>query len=127
MKQIYKFIHVFTVTAAIALLPSAKLFAGNPDRAGQAGATELLINPWARSSGWGNANSGSVRGLEAMFGNVAGTAFTKKTDIIFAHTQWLKGSEINVNAFGLTQKMRVECDGTGSNGNGFWRYSCYNN
>ena len=32
--------------------PYGKLKAGNPDRAGQAGASELLINPWARSSGW---------------------------------------------------------------------------
>ena len=35
-------------------------FAGNEQRAGQAGASELLINPWARSSGWGNANSGGI-------------------------------------------------------------------
>ena len=38
-------------------------YAGNPDRKGQAGASELLINPWARSSGFGNANSSSVKGL----------------------------------------------------------------
>src|SRR5256885_16775781 len=102
MKHLYKFISAFAIAIPIVLVSSVKLFAGNPDRAGQAGATELLVNPWARSSGWGNANTGSVRGLEAIYGNVAGTAFTKKTDIIFSHTQWLKGSEINVNAFGLT-------------------------
>ena len=28
------------------------LSAGNKDRVGQAGATELLILPWARSAGW---------------------------------------------------------------------------
>ncbi|MFT4982326.1 MAG: hypothetical protein ACI9UR_002197, partial [Bacteroidia bacterium] len=35
----------------VALLSGALViptFAGNSDRAGQAGATELLINPWAR-------------------------------------------------------------------------------
>jgi hypothetical protein len=78
-------------------------FAGNDDRAGQAGATELLINPWARSSGWGG-NSSTVRGIEAQFFNVAGTAFTKKTEIGFSHTLWLKGSDISINAFGLSQK-----------------------
>ncbi len=103
MKHLYKLIRAFTFFAMF--IPSASLFAGNPDRAGQAGATELLINPWARSSGWGNANTGSVRGLEAIYGNVAGTAFTKKTDVIFAHTQWQKGSDVNINSFGLTQKL----------------------
>ncbi|MCX6291326.1 MAG: PorV/PorQ family protein [Bacteroidetes bacterium] len=103
MKHIYKFIFLLIVTAAV--YPTTVLVAGNPDRAGQAGATELLINPWARSSGWGNANTGSVHGLEAIFGNVAGIAFTKKTDVLFSHTQWLKGSEININSFGFSQKM----------------------
>ncbi|TND03928.1 MAG: hypothetical protein FD123_3887 [Bacteroidetes bacterium] len=79
--------------------------AGNEDRAGQAGATELLINPWARSAGWGGANSASVRGLEAQFLNVAGTAFTRKTELLFCHTRWLVGAGININSFGLTQRV----------------------
>ena len=83
----------------------ACIFAGNPDRAGQAGATELLINPWARSSGWAGANVAGAKGLEAMFLNVAGTAFTKRTELLFTRTQWLKGSDININAFGLTQRV----------------------
>ena len=40
-------IAVFSVEAAIA---------GNDDRRGTAGANELLINPWARSAGWGGVN-----------------------------------------------------------------------
>ncbi|NCO54365.1 MAG: PorV/PorQ family protein [Bacteroidetes bacterium] len=80
-------------------------FAGNEQRAGQAGATELLINPWARSSGWGGANTSGVRGLEAINLNVAGTAFTKKTELIFCHTNWLAGTGISMNAFGLSQKV----------------------
>jgi hypothetical protein len=83
--------------------------AGNPDRAGQAGATELLINPWARSSGWGGVGTSSVKGAEAMFGNVAGIAFTTKTELAFSHAIWLKGSTMGVNVLGLTQKV-----GTGS-------------
>ncbi|MBK9781980.1 MAG: PorV/PorQ family protein [Anaerolineales bacterium] len=65
----------------------------------------MLINPWARSSGWGGANSGSAQGLEAQFLNVAGTAFTKKTEVLFSHTNYLQGSGITLNAFGITQKM----------------------
>lgn len=80
-------------------------FAGNNDRAGQAGATELLINPWARSSGFGGANSGSVRGLESMFLNIAGTAFTKKTELMFCHTDYFKGSGISINTVGFGQKI----------------------
>src|SRR5438874_2660740 len=80
-------------------------FAGNPDRAGQAGASEVLIDPWARESGWGGVNTSSVHGLEAMFGNVAGTAFTKRTDVGFSHSLWLKGSGMSINVGGLTQKV----------------------
>jgi hypothetical protein len=80
-------------------------FAGNPDRTGQAGASELLLNPWARSSGWGGSNVANVRGLEGQFLNVAGTAFTRKTELLFSHTNYLKGTGIGVNSFGLTQKV----------------------
>jgi len=79
--------------------------AGNEDRSGQAGATELLINPWGRSSGWGLANSSSVRGIEATYLNIAGLAFTPKTEVIFARTQWLKGSGVNISSFGLSQHV----------------------
>lgn len=86
-------------------LSIGNIYAGNPDRAGSAGAGELLINPWARSSGWAGANMASVRGLEAIYLNVAGTAFTKRTEMIFARTDWLKGTDIGINAFGLSQKV----------------------
>ena len=40
---------------------SSAIFAGNEDRAGSAGATDLLVNPWARSSAWGSAGISSVQ------------------------------------------------------------------
>jgi hypothetical protein len=104
MKHIYKR-NTIRLAIAVLLLQSGTAIAGNPDRAGQAGATELLINPWARSSGWGGANSGSVRGLEAQFLNVAGTAFTKKTEAVFSHTNYLQGSGMAINAFGISQRV----------------------
>ena len=64
-------------------------FAGNEDRAGSAGATELLINPWAKSSSWGSAGISSVNGLEAIFLNVAGLAYANPTEIQFSRTNWL--------------------------------------
>lgn len=81
------------------------LFAGNPERAGQAGATQLLINPYSRSSGWAGANQANARGIEAQFWNVAGTVFTKKTELYFSNAQWLVGSGVNVNTLGFTQKL----------------------
>ncbi len=104
MKTLYRNLIVILIVALI--FPIAEsAFAGNKDRAGQAGATELLINPWARSSGWASANMSRVRGLEAIWGNVAGTAFTPKTQLIFSNTEWLKGTGTNIMSFGLSQRV----------------------
>lgn len=92
------------LTMALAF-STAAAFAGNPDRAGSAGATQLLINPWARSSGWALANSSSVRGAEAMFGNIAGLAHINKTEVLFTNTKWLSGSGTTINSIGFGQKL----------------------
>lgn len=104
MNKISKYI-VATLMIGSVILPFHQTKAGNPDRTGQAGASELLINPWARSSGWGGANIAHVKGLEGLYGNVAGTAHTKATELIFCHTQYLQGSTISINSFGLTSKV----------------------
>lgn len=104
MNKISKYL-IATLMIGALVIPFNQTTAGNKDRTGQAGASELLINPWARSSGWGGANIAHVKGLEGLYGNVAGTAHTKATELIFSHTQWLKGSEIDINTFGLTQKV----------------------
>ncbi|MEI7661987.1 MAG: PorV/PorQ family protein [Bacteroidota bacterium] len=82
-----------------------KVTAGNKDRSGQAGASELLINPWARSSGWGSVSTSCGQGLEALYTNIAGTGFTKGTEIIFSYSDWLKGSGVSIMSFGLSQKL----------------------
>ncbi|MEI7801206.1 MAG: PorV/PorQ family protein [Bacteroidota bacterium] len=97
-----KKISILVLTLAISV---TVVVAGNKDRAGQAGAYELLINPWARSSGWHGLNTGSVRGLEAMNLNVGGLAFTEKTEVLFAHSIYLQGTGININAFGFSQAI----------------------
>ena len=63
------------------------------------------MNPWARSSGMGNANAANAYGLEAQFLNVAGLAQTQKTELIFSNTTWMAGTGINLNSFGFSQKM----------------------
>ncbi|TVQ76709.1 MAG: DUF3308 domain-containing protein [Flavobacteriales bacterium] len=93
---------VLGLALSIATLP---VFAGNPQRVGSAGASELLINPWAMNAGMNSANVAGARGVEAIFMNVAGTAFTEGTEVAFTNTQWLVGADMFINAFGLTQKV----------------------
>ena len=104
MKQKLKPI-IYSCLAVALTISGNQAFAGNEDRAGQAGATELLINPWTRSSGWGGINVANVTGLESQFNNVAGLAFTKKTDIHYSYTDWLKGADVTINSFGLAQRV----------------------
>lgn len=77
---------------------SAAAFAGNPVRSGSAGASELLINPWARTAAWSEGNTANVMGLESLYGNIAGLAFTDALQTGFANTQWLVGSGIQLNS-----------------------------
>jgi hypothetical protein len=100
MKRYLKFIAVTALAATI--LPA---YAGNPDRAGSAGAGQLRINPWAMSGGLSNANSAFAKGSEAIYSNVAGLAFTRKTELLFTNTTFLSGADINVAALGFSQKM----------------------
>ena len=90
----------------IAILSSCSVWAGNEDRAGSAGATDLLINPWARSSAWGSAGLSSVNGLEAVFLNVAGLAYADQTEVQFCRTNWMGNiSGIGLNSAGLAQRV----------------------
>ena len=77
------------VTLAALLLASDTITAGNPDRAGQAGATQLLINPWAATGGTFGMNGASVCGLEAMKLNIAGLAKTKGFECGVVHNTYL--------------------------------------
>jgi hypothetical protein len=103
MKHFYRLL-ISSIILSFVLVPDYS-FAGNKDRAGEAGAGQLLINPWARSNGLGGSNSSMAEGLEAQFLNVAGIAHTKKTELIFSNTTYLKGSGTNIAAFGLTQRL----------------------
>tara|TARA_B100000780_G_scaffold279067_1_gene255333 strand:+ start:9305 stop:10336 length:1032 start_codon:yes stop_codon:yes gene_type:complete len=88
--------NIYTIIASLALVSTS--FAGNPVRSGSAGASELLINPWARTASWAEGNTANVMGLESLYGNIAGLAFTKGLQAGFANSQWLVGSGIKMNA-----------------------------
>lgn len=93
-------IAIFTIALS---LPS--VFAGNPDRIGEAGSTHLLINPWARSSGWAGAFTAGYTGVEAMRFNVAGLAANQGNEVMFSRVNWLQGADININA--LAMKVQI--------------------
>ncbi|MBA3827779.1 MAG: PorV/PorQ family protein [Taibaiella sp.] len=80
-------------------------FAGNKDRTGQAGATELLINPWAQSTGVFGMNVSYVSGVEAMKTNIAGLAGVEKTDVGVSHVIYLTNSQVTVNNLAIAQKL----------------------
>jgi hypothetical protein len=84
---------------------SVIVFAGNEDRAGSAGASQLLINPWCRSSALGDANVANSSGLEATFTNIAGLAQTDKTQLKFNFTNWLGSAGIPFSSAGFAQRI----------------------
>lgn len=100
MKKIYLSLPVWCI-----LFLSGSLFAGNPDRQGEAGANQLLINPWARSAGLHTMNTAITSGAEAMFMNVAGLSRINKTQLQLSHMRYLVGADINVNALGFAQRV----------------------
>ena len=90
---------------ACSVAASAAAQTANEQKSGTAGASELLINPWAQSSGMANAHTAGIRGVEAIRLNVGGLARVNRTEIVFANTQWLKGSEVRINSIGMAQPI----------------------
>ena len=91
--------------AGATLISSFTVFAGNEDRVGSAGASHMLVNPWARSAATGDAGIASTNGLEATFTNIAGLAFTDKTQIKFNYSNWMGSAGIALNSVGIAQKI----------------------
>ena len=101
--SIVKIRGAFVVGAMV--LSSVVVNAGNEDRVGSAGATHMLVNPWARSAAMGSAGISSVNGLEATFVNIAGLAFTDRTQIKYNYTNWMGSAGISLNSAGIAQKI----------------------
>ncbi len=98
-----------SLIACLGILTSAQ--AGNPDRAGGAGATQLLVNPYARGVGLAGSNTASARGLESYYLNIGGLAYVKKMEIQASQTRYLVGTDIYLNNLGIAQAL-------GENGSG---------
>jgi hypothetical protein len=97
-----KLIYTFLFAAAFA----SSVQAGNPDRQGEAGYVQLLINPWARSAGLHGMTVSNCRGVESMHINPAGgSRFTGTTELNVSHTRYFEGAGIGITSFGLAQKL----------------------
>ena len=101
--SMFKIKNALLVGAAISIELAAN--AGNEDRVGSAGASHMLVNPWARSSATGDAGIANVNGLEATFTNIAGLAFTEKTQIKFNYSNWMGNAGISLNSAGIAQRI----------------------
>ncbi|MCH2084913.1 MAG: PorV/PorQ family protein [Saprospiraceae bacterium] len=96
---------LYNILAACLLVAfCSPAFAGNPDRQGEAGAYELLLNPWAKSAGLHTMSTSMVRGVEAMRLNVAGIGRINKTEVLISNANYLQGTGIRMNAAGVVQK-----------------------
>lgn len=84
---------------------SIQSFAGNKERIGQAGANELLINPWARSSGFGGANSAFAEGTDAFNLNISGLTSVNKTELYYSNVMLFTGTDITINSIALGQRV----------------------
>ncbi len=91
---------------AVLALASLSAFAGNPDRQGEAGAYELLLNPFARSAGLASMTTSNVAGAEAMRINVAGIGRVNGLEVNVSNMQYLVGTDISMNAIGIAAPMK---------------------
>jgi len=93
------------VTSLMFFIALGVSLGGNPDRQGESGAGELLFNPWARSAGLHTLGTASITGVEAMRLNIAGLGRINRTELLIANTRLFVGTEIQLNAVGLAQKI----------------------
>jgi len=98
-------VFIYHLLIFVCLLTANNLYGGNPDRQGEAGASELLFNPWARSAGLHSMSTSSVMGVEAMRLNIAGLARVPGTELLIANTRLFEGTDIQLNALGFAKKM----------------------
>lgn len=100
-----KALHKLLITSAFLFFSSAMLMAGNPDRQGEAGAAELLLNPWARSAGLHSMNTSTISGIEAMRLNIAGLSRLPGREFVISNMRLYEGSDVRMNALGFGTKV----------------------
>jgi len=97
--------HLKNIVIVSALVISNIANAGNEDRVGSAGASQLLVNPWSRSTASGSSGIANTTGLEATYMNIAGLATSDKSQVKFNMSNWLGTAGIKFYAAGLAQRI----------------------
>lgn len=108
LSGIYINMRKLSIIAALAICSqviSVPTFAGNKDRNGQAGASEMSINPWGKSTGVFGLNTSYVGGIDALKTNVAGLGDVETTEVGVSYSAYLRGSGIGVNNLGFAQRL----------------------
>ncbi|MDR0971239.1 MAG: PorV/PorQ family protein [Bacteroidales bacterium] len=103
MRDLYRIFALFML--GLFLLVGINTKAGNDDRRGTAGAGIVLVNPWAKSAGWGNVNTACGTGVDALFSNVAGLGRIAGTEFNASYSNWLQNSGIGVYSVGIGQSL----------------------
>lgn len=93
------------LTMALIGLSGQPATAGNPDRQGEAGGAQLLMNPYAESAGLHSMSTAFVSGPEAMRINVAGLSRINKTELALGYTSYLTGTDIAFSSLGFAQRI----------------------
>ncbi|NDC39963.1 MAG: hypothetical protein EBZ77_00160 [Chitinophagia bacterium] len=101
-----KRISIKAIAVICAVSASFTTFAGNKDRTGQSGAAEMLINPWARSTGVFGLNAAYIGGIEAMKSNIAGLAVDSALEIGVSRGEYLANTGISINNIAIAQPMK---------------------
>ncbi len=86
----------------VLLAVSQVALGGGNDKAGTAGAQELLIPVGARGVSLGGSVLSTATGIDAIYWNPAGLADTKKSvDAMFSHMNYLGGINVEYGALGV--------------------------
>jgi len=96
---------IFTFILTVLMCSSSFLFAGNPDRQGEAGAYELLMNPWARSAGWHTMSTSLVSGVNALRINPAGLGNINSLEVALGSARYLIPSGVSFSGLGLAKRL----------------------
>jgi hypothetical protein len=100
--MIFKRSYIFLVLFSCLLMHSL-VYAGRPDKAGTAGAAELLLPVGAKSISLAGSNIATIKGIEASYWNPAGLAsMNSKFGLLISHMNYI--ADVNVEYVALAMQ-----------------------
>jgi hypothetical protein len=85
------------IIAILIISTGFNAIAGNKDRSGQAGATQLLVNPCAATGGVFGLNGASAMGVEALKVNIGGLAKLKTFEASANYNIYNENTKLKIN------------------------------